>query len=355
MKIISTDIIVIGGGLTGLTLAYFLKQKNINAHIIEARDRLGGRIDTQYSEKTAPLEMGATWLGKQHTALLALLKELNIGVFEQVLGDKAIYEAISTSPPQLVTLPPNSEPSYRIQGGSSSLIHALAQQLNSTHIHTKHAVNTIEWMDNGIYIKTNARHFKAKKVISTLPPYLLTKTINIQPNLPNNLLNISKSTHTWMGESIKISLTYPKPFWRTPQSSGTMVSNVGPIPEMYDHSNHKDSLFALKGFLNGAYFSLKKEERLELVLKQLRKYYGTLADNFITYEEKVWRQEAYTFAPYASHILPHQNNGHAVYQESCWEDSFWVAGSETATQHPGYMEGAVRSARFVFDKILSTF
>lgn len=347
MKNITSDIVIIGGGLTGLTLAYFLKQKKLRVHIIEARARLGGRIQTQYNEESAPVEMGATWLGKKHTALWKLLEELNIGVFEQILGTKAIYEPISTSPPQLVTLPPNSEPSYRIQGGSSALINALVEQLNPSHIYTKHAVSTIEQKADGIYIKTNASHFKAAKVISTLPPYLLTKTIDIQPNLPNTLLKTAKNTHTWMGESIKISLTYAQPFWRTKHSSGTIVSNVGPIPEMYDHSNYEDSLFALKGFLNSSYFSLKKEERLALILKQLRKYYGTLADHFLSYEERVWRQEAFTFAPYISHILPHQNNGHSVYREPCWDGRLWVAGSETAAEHPGYMEGAVRSAEWV--------
>lgn len=39
-------IIIIGGGLTGLTLAYLLSKKNINATALEASPRLGGRIQT---------------------------------------------------------------------------------------------------------------------------------------------------------------------------------------------------------------------------------------------------------------------------------------------------------------------
>jgi len=54
-----------------------------------------------------PLEMGATWLGEKHTALIDLLNKLKIEIFEQKLGETAIYESISTSPPQLVKLGPN--------------------------------------------------------------------------------------------------------------------------------------------------------------------------------------------------------------------------------------------------------
>lgn len=55
-----------------------------------------------------------------------------------------------------------------------------------------------------------------------------------------------------MGESIKVGLTYATPFWRE-KSSETIFSNVGPIPEMYDHSNAEETYFGLMGFLNGAY------------------------------------------------------------------------------------------------------
>ncbi len=38
--------IIVGGGLSGLTLAYQLSKKNINAYVLEASSRLGGRIQT---------------------------------------------------------------------------------------------------------------------------------------------------------------------------------------------------------------------------------------------------------------------------------------------------------------------
>ena len=341
------DILIIGAGLTGLALAYFLQKRNIAVRIIEGRERVGGRIYTQKGTNTTSQEMGATWLNKQHTSLFALLKELNLTTFEQRMGRNAIYEPSSMSPPQLVELPPNNDPSFRIVGGSSQLIQALRERLAPESFHLGEFVQAIKKVEDGLEVSTNKQTWTVSKVISTLPPYLFYKKIAVQPVLPPSLINIMKETHTWMGESIKVCLTYEKPFWRAVGKSGTIFSNVGPVPEMYDHSNAEDTKFALKGFLDGSYFSVPKAERLERILAQLTKYFGAVVRDFLTYEEVVWQKEPFTFAPYASPLIPHRNNGHLVYQTPYLDGKLWIAGSETARRAPGYMEGAVQSAAFI--------
>lgn len=353
MQVIESDVIIIGGGLSGLATAFYLRNTNLSINIVEGRDRLGGRIFTKYAENTAPQEMGATWLGRKHLNLMRLLQELNIGIFEQILGKTAVYEPISTSPPQIVSLPPNNDPSFRIQGGTSVLINALAGNLSEEQIFLSQKVDSIKAVENGLIVETKSHQFKAKKVISTLPPYLLVNSIQFEPTLPDSFLGIAQNTHTWMGESIKIGLTYDEPFWRKDNLSGTIFSAVGPIPEMYDHSNYEDSFYSLKGFLNGSYFSVSKEERLAMILKQLQKYFGEKAAHFKDYNETVWRNEPFTFTDYQSHILPHQNNGHPVFQEKYLNNKLFVVGAETATNHPGYMDGAVSSAAFVAKQLQS--
>lgn len=344
-------ILIIGAGLTGLLAAYRLEQKGHRVTILEARNRLGGRIHTLYSGSTAPMEMGATWLGKKHQSLTKLLDELEIEIFEQALGDKAVYEPISTSPPQLVTLPPNTDPSFRIKGGTDTVIQALAQKLNKGTIHLDEKVLKIQSLKDSITVQTQQSSYEADIVISTLPPFLLTKTIQCSPALPDDLLAIASQTHTWMGESIKVGLTYKTPFWRTDNSSATIVSNVGPIPEMYEHNNFEDSLFAIKGFFSATYFSLTREERLAMVMQQLTKYYGEQAKNFISYHETVWRHDPLTFQPYPNHVLPHQNNGHQIFRQAFLGNRLFISGSETAAEYPGYMDGAVKSAEWVSTQI----
>lgn len=337
-------IIIIGAGLAGLTAAYLLKKEGIFATILEARERVGGRIHTIYQEDEAPIEMGATWLGKKHTYLIRLLNDLKIEIFTQHLGKYAVYEPTSLSHPQVVHLPPNNDPSFRIKGGTSTVINALKNHLDEEQVLLRQVVQSIENQGGKVCIKTNKGDFYADAVISTLPPFLLSKTIKFSSDFPVELTKVANATHTWMGDSIKVGLTFKKAFWLEGQTSGTIMSNVGPIPEMYDQSDLKNGHFALVGFMNGTFYALTKSERREMILGQLEKYYGEQVREFLSYEEGIWRKEEFTFRNYESHILPHQNNGNAVFQKSYFDDKLLIAGAETAQNYPGYMDGAVQSA-----------
>lgn len=349
---LKSKILIIGAGLTGLTLAYFLRKEGFQATILEARNRLGGRILTDHKNDLAPIEMGATWLGNQHRRLIGLLNELNLPIFEQKLGSQAFYEPIGSSPPQLVQLPPNNEPSYRVVGGTYKIIKTLWEQLGKETIFFGETVENIIFEEKYIQVVTNRKMHKVDQVVSTLPPYLLSNSIRIQPEFSQSLTEVANQTHTWMGESIKVGLRFEKPFWLEKESSGTIFSNVGPIPEMYDHSNFEQNKFALKGFLDNRFAVVTKEDRLNLILKQLAKYYGNKMEGFLGYEEKLWQNERFTFLEYKEPLFPHQKNGDPIYHNPYFEDRFWIAGSETSPSFPGYMEGAVQSAEFVFKHLM---
>lgn len=64
------QVIIIGGGLSGLTLAYLLEKKGFEPTIIEASSRLGGRIHTVEGKLGTTLELGATWFSDSHLELL---------------------------------------------------------------------------------------------------------------------------------------------------------------------------------------------------------------------------------------------------------------------------------------------
>ncbi|MDZ7680148.1 MAG: NAD(P)/FAD-dependent oxidoreductase [Fodinibius sp.] len=325
-----------------MLIAYLLQKEGMATHIIEARNRLGGRIHTLRPDDEAPLEMGATWLGKKHHHLLDMLDELGIDIREQYMGAKGYYEPMSVSPPQLVELPPNEEPSYRIAGGTDMLINTLANRLEQCHMHLGERVETISSTDSGVEVQTAGRRWEADFVISTLPPKLLVDGIAISPSLPDDLVDIASQTHTWMAESIKVALTFDEPFWRKPNSSGTIFSNVGPVSEMYDHS--AGNRYALKGFMDNAYHKVSREQRKELVIEQLRRFYGEKADRYRSYRELVWQDEPFSYSNYQEPVIPHQHNGHAIFQSPYLDNRLLIAGSETATEFPGYMDGAVESA-----------
>ena len=122
-------IIIIGAGLSGLLTAYRLKQVGIAFKILEARPRVGGRINTVCGTNDTPVEMGATWFNHQHQHLISLLEEFEIDYFKQYADRSVFYQPSPTSPIQSVQIP--SQPSsYRISGGTSHLINTLLHHLN---------------------------------------------------------------------------------------------------------------------------------------------------------------------------------------------------------------------------------
>jgi monoamine oxidase len=69
------DVIVIGGGLSGLAASNRLIAAGMSVCLVEARERLGGRIATIHrSDCPAPLELGAEFIHQPAPTLLALLK-----------------------------------------------------------------------------------------------------------------------------------------------------------------------------------------------------------------------------------------------------------------------------------------
>ncbi len=338
------NILIIGAGLTGLKIAHQLQQEGRSFQILEARNRIGGRILTKVTAEGTPIEMGATWLGHQHVHLLELLKELEVDIFEQRTNGTALFEPFSMAAPQAYPLPPNQIPSYRIAGGSEALINRLAETLPTDRIQLEEPV--LQITDRGEYLEvvTTKTKYRAHQVVSTLPPLLFIKSIEVSPELPKNLLEVCLRTHIWMGDSIKFGLSFARPFWRDRELSGMVFSNVGPITEMYDHSNRAENRFALMGFLNGGLANESRAYREEQVLKQLQKFFGEEVLSYTAYEEVVWREELHTFVAADDFLLPHQNNGHSVFQQSYLGHKLFLAGAETGIPHGGYMDGAVQSA-----------
>jgi monoamine oxidase len=346
-------IIIIGGGLTGLTLGHLLQKENIPFLILEARDRLGGRIFTKYGNNDGTVEMGATWFGKKHQFLHALLKELNIGYFPQHTSGISLFETFSFAPPQKFEMPHSEEEqSFRISGGSSLLIQKLTEKLNIEHIRLNTVVKSIDLQNEKVEIKTDVGDiYTSEKVISTLPPYLFSKTIKCTPELSPEINSICAQTHTWMGESIKFSLEYKNPFWRNSGYSGAAFSQASICSEMHDHSSEDGTFHALKGFLNPGSAAWAQEERKQALLSQLVKYFGKNAKEYTAYHEYIWSKEKYTFVPYDGFMRAHQNNGHPIFRKWHFNGKLRIAGSETATHFPGYMDGAVCAAREVFEQL----
>ncbi len=73
------SILVIGGGIAGLTVAYELSKQNHLVTILEAKQRLGGRIHTLVDNSfSQPVELGAEFVHGDLPQTLSLLNEAGI-------------------------------------------------------------------------------------------------------------------------------------------------------------------------------------------------------------------------------------------------------------------------------------
>lgn len=348
---LNEKIIIIGGGLSGLTLAYLLSKRNINAIILEASSRLGGRIQTIKGANETPLELGATWFSDMHQNLLALIEELGLKKYPQFSKGISLFQTKSFEPAQKFFVPEAETPSYRLAGGTEMLITTLSRKLIKENIHLNIKVNSIRQTDKGITVETvDGKSYEADKAVISIPPELAASTIHFVPGLPNNLTTLLPTVQTWMAGAVKFTLEYTEPFWRKEGYSGMLYSHAGIVVEMYDHTNFEGSKYGFTGFLNGSVAGYAPEVRKEFVLKQLVELLGEQAGHPLVYYDKVWTGE-YIVSQNQIVQRPHQNNGHPLLQNSYMDGKLFFCNTETATEFPGYMEGAVISASSVVEQL----
>jgi len=349
----SEQIVIVGGGLSGLLLAYRLSKKNIQATVLEASTRLGGRIQTVKGTLDTPLELGATWFSSVHPNMLALIDELGLKKHPQFSKGISLYQTSSTEPPQQFFSEDEDDPSYRIVGGTQMLIEKLREKLSPENIQLNTKVTAIKDMENELLIETSdGRQISASKVVLCMPPQLAGSQIQFSPQLPNEVSKILPNVHTWMSGSIKFVLEYSEPFWRKKGYSGMLFGRSGIVIEMYDHNNFEGNKFGFTGFLNGAASSFPQETRKELVLKQLAECFGKESLSPSYYADKVWTDEFVLSGNPIQRV--HQYNGHSLLQQPYMNGRLYFSGTETSTENAGYMEGAIISALKMAKNLLNS-
>lgn len=90
MKVLTRDVVIVGAGVTGLTAATHLRAAGLSVVVLEARDRVGGRVWTN-SIDGQMFEIGGQWVSPDQTALLALLAELGLPTYSRYREGDNVY------------------------------------------------------------------------------------------------------------------------------------------------------------------------------------------------------------------------------------------------------------------------
>src|SRR5262245_49870445 len=79
----TADVLVLGAGAAGLAAAHELSQAGMRVIVIEARDRVGGRIFTQHVPgHPLPIELGAEFIHGRPPESFALVEQAGLLIYE---------------------------------------------------------------------------------------------------------------------------------------------------------------------------------------------------------------------------------------------------------------------------------
>jgi monoamine oxidase len=77
----STRVAIVGAGFAGLTAALDLAARNVDCIVLEARDRVGGRVLNHGIGDGKVVEVGGQWVGPTQRALLAMASRMGVETF----------------------------------------------------------------------------------------------------------------------------------------------------------------------------------------------------------------------------------------------------------------------------------
>jgi monoamine oxidase len=80
---VATDVVVVGGGLSGLAAARALADGGREVVVLEARDRVGGRLLNMSLGDGVTVDLGGQWVGSDHARVQRLATDLGIEIFPQ--------------------------------------------------------------------------------------------------------------------------------------------------------------------------------------------------------------------------------------------------------------------------------
>ncbi|MFE1644193.1 flavin monoamine oxidase family protein [Microbacterium sp. P01] len=90
MTEITRDVVIIGAGAAGLTAANELKKAGLSVAVLEARDRVGGRLWTDEIDG-AMLELGGQWVSPDQEALIETVADLGLETYSRYREGDSVY------------------------------------------------------------------------------------------------------------------------------------------------------------------------------------------------------------------------------------------------------------------------
>ena len=275
MKDRTHDVVVIGAGMAGLTAARSLAEAGLKVLVVEAQDRIGGRILTRHIGEEA-IELGAEFIHGRPKELWALIDEAGLETYErkgtqlcfedgalsdcsgeidelfapleklkkfkgpdmsfaEYLDDEQMpikerapvigfvegfnaanhreISAASLGAQQKAEDASGSEHSFRLRGGYDQLPRYLSERITElgSKVLTGTPVKEIQWEQGLAEVVTDLWTFNAPQVIVTLPLAVLQGGSVKITPEPHKILEAAERLR--MGQARRFTLLFAEKFW----------------------------------------------------------------------------------------------------------------------------------------------
>jgi monoamine oxidase len=275
MKDRTHDVVVIGAGMAGLTAARALAEAGLKVLVVEAQDRIGGRILTRHIGEEA-IELGAEFIHGRPPELWALIDEAGLETYERkgtqlCFEDGALSEcggemdellapleklkkfkgpdvsfaeyldrekmsikergpvigfvegfnaanhreisAASLGAQQKAEDASGSEHNFRLRGGYDQLPRYLSERITElgSKVLTGTPVKEIQWERGLAEVVTDLWTFNAPQVIVTLPLAVLQRGSVKITPEPHKILEAAERLR--MGQARRFTLLFAEKFW----------------------------------------------------------------------------------------------------------------------------------------------
>jgi monoamine oxidase len=239
----------------------------------------------------------------------------------------------------------------RVVGGTHQISERMSAELGDA-VRLNAVVRTVHQDETGVLIEYEGGRVTAERVIIAIPQTLAGRLRYIPP-LPGPRDMLTQQIPA--GSVIKLQVGYDTPFWRDDGLSGLALSLDDALSLVLDNSPDDGSCGVLVGFLEGAHARtaslMSTEERRELAIAALVKYFGPKAAHPFDVVEQDWTVEEFTRGCYGGRLGAGVWTQYGTALSAPVGRIHW-AGAETSTVWNGYMDGAIRSGRRAADEIL---
>lgn len=333
------DVAVVGAGVSGLAVAVGLQAAGRSVRVVEARPRVGGRIETAVVNGGFA-DLGPTWFWPGERRVIDLVKSLGLEVHQQWdTGDAILFsdgQARRVSDYQ-------APPSYRFVRGAAALTEGLLRSLDEEVLLLNTPASRVERGADVVQLTTAGGQIDAGAVVLALPPSLVMASGMVDPSaLDPQVAAAASEVAVWMGSTVKTVVRYDRPFWRDAGLSGFVRSYQGPLGEIHDMSGPDGDPAMLFGF--GQTRPGQAPPTDAQVLAQLTAIFGPDAATARDVIIRDWSSEPFTSPGQWPPSTRYDLFGSPHLRRAQWDGRLYWSSTETGSTAPGHIEGALDAA-----------